>query len=208
MTSLIKYVCSNIIKDIRSGLLIDSELIKQITNKEYMKYLRENIKDDDYQQLKKYLNSGDYNHKKFTFAILQKIKDVPEVKELVFNFWKKSVVYEDKWVVMFNLLDYQDLDEQLHINVFEFIKSNLERWLSDTCNFMTGGEDNKILQAVVERINDSDYPPTKDWVYLLISFSSPDKTSVLNLINKYQNERYPMNRKVKEMFLELYQDYS
>lgn len=199
-----KYICEKIIQDIRNGILLEPEILKYVTNKQYLLYLRGLFVDDDYKYILKYIESNEYAHKRFAFTLLQQIKNNTKVKETVFNYWKNATTYKDKRLVMFNLLDYEDLEFSTHVQIFDFVKSNLDIWLSDTCAFMTNGNIDAILDAVRERISEHKYPPTKHWIYLLIAFSSPSKSSVLDLINEHQSYKYPMNLRVKELFLKLY----
>lgn len=193
-----KYTAIKIINDIRKEVVLDPELVKELSSVPMIDYLREQITKNDVNYLKQYIKSSDNSLVQFAIALLQNVKDEPEIKNELINLWNNSTNYGEKMNVMFRILDYPDLDIKVHHSIFNFVINNWECWINECITWHADGDENKILEAMKIRLKDKRFPLTKAWVYLLMSTASPDKDGSRQLITKYKNKNIPNINKIIE----------
>lgn len=125
------------------------------------------------------------------------MKDDDEIRDALIRMWDESDQYFVKRGLIARLLDY-DIPLDIHRKLFDYIKANWDRYVTDLVVFM-GGIDN-ILGSCKKRIKI--FPLSKAWAYLVVSSASKDRSNLISLLEKYVNSKESINSEVATWILE------
>lgn len=192
MNEILKYSISKIIDDIRNQNKIHAELIDEISELNIIDEMRKLVKEQDIVVFLDYLQFNiDIKLKTLIIDLLQPFKNNDAVKKVLFSIWYESSDYLEKSYLCFRLLDYDDLSEDLHRSIYDFIENNWERFINDSNKWFAKNDINNLLAAMKLRLSDRRFPLTKSWIYLLISTASPDKNGCKNLFEEFKDKQIP-----------------
>ncbi|MDR3666072.1 MAG: hypothetical protein P4L35_04425 [Ignavibacteriaceae bacterium] len=194
------YSAENILMKIRNQNLLEKELVLQLNGRPYIDDLREMISVDDIKYLQIYIESPDNVYKQFALALLQNISSEPLVKDLFFKLWKEAKTYDEKMNVMFRILDYEDLNQEIHENIYQFALQYWDQWINDCIKWQSKNNPDLVIANMTERLNDPRFPYSKKWIYLLIATASRDFDRVLELLDKYAGTNKTLVEKIKAQY--------
>jgi hypothetical protein len=134
--------------------------------------------------------------------LMHPLREEKDVKELLFDLWKSSSSkYNIKMQIMWRILDYEDISEEMHKSIYSFVRSNWEQWINYVVEKF-GGK-NKVLESCQERLQNPAFPKSKAWVYLCIAVGSDNTVEAKNLIENYINSKAPINAIVAKDLLNI-----
>ncbi len=132
-------------------------------------------------------------------SLLRKFDTRADVKSFLLDQWNRFDDFEHRIVLMWRVLDDENLDLNVHENIYTFVKNNKERFMEEIVEWYGGAE--RVLDAVKSRLSDSSFPRTKDWVYLYLATGSSDRNAATELVKSYANSKNGFLRKVVEEVL-------
>ena len=144
-----RYAAKKAIQDLRDGEEIDNALLCYLNSSPLINYCREEITDDDKELLKKIASSKGkaLSLRQFALMLLRQLKSHPDVKNFLYDLWKTSPEYEIKIEVLWSLLSYHDLSEELYNDIRRnFIASDWDKWLPLIVEKL-GGDDKEKVQV-------------------------------------------------------------
>ena len=191
-------VINDIFNTLFSEKEFDTNILYFILKRPYIDLMRERINISDLSKLKELIYSFNPLKRELGLALLQKIKDHPAIKTFLLSLWFESESYDQKMDVMFRILDYQDLSDEIHKDIYEFIQINWDRWITDCIKWHANNNASNILSAVKKRLEDKRFPISKAWIYLLMSTASPYKKETSQLIEKFVNKKIPNYERIIE----------
>ncbi len=198
------YIADKILNDINAGVLINSDLARELNKYPIIDQIRNQVQDNHFSAIARLVTDEASSREVRLFALGLLHKYIrnntfgPQVKSLLYDIWKQGDT-EEKFHVMWRLMDFADLEEPLHNEMFEFVKNNKELTLSKTLNWC--GSEDKILDYAVSRLHNQSFPEAKAWIYLYIGSLSPNKTEARTLMSKYLDCRQSFVRKVANEML-------
>ncbi len=148
---LYRYVAKKAIQDLRNGEEIDHELLSYLNFFPLKNYCRAEIHEGDKELLKETASSKGkpLPLRQFALSLLRQFKDDPDIKNFLYGLWKTSAEYEIKIEVLWTLVSYSDLSEELYNDVrSNFIASDWDKWLPLIVEKLGG--DNKEKAQVKE----------------------------------------------------------
>jgi len=199
------YLAKKVMDDLRNKGSLKPELAKELLQKRFAEHLRNEVQKKDKMMLLSILNSGPVHMRGLVSSLLYKLEIDKAVQQAILELWRKTKKYATKHALLWRLLDFRNdnnqLRDQLHREIYEFIARNWDNFIAFTTSY-SGGSD-RIMGYVMEqleKINKGHFPKEKTWVYLCVACASNDKTSVLKLFDKYKKSEVPI---VKELVNEL-----
>jgi hypothetical protein len=191
---LLDYLCKKVIEDIRQGTTIDDKLLISLNEKKYVQTLRNLVEDSDISILMQMTESSDRGKFLIAINLVRKFVDRPEIKNFLKELWQKNADYERRLVLMWRILDDEELNKKFHEEIYNFVKNNFSRFSTD-CADWHGGAD-RVLESCKLRLSDQSFPRTKDWAYLCIAIGSSNKYSIVKLLKSYESNSDAFVRKV------------
>ena len=144
-----RYAVKKAIQDLRDGEEIDNALLCYLNSSPLINYCREEIREDDKELLKEIASSKGtaLSLRQFALMLLRQLKSHPDVKNFLYDLWKTSPEYEIKIEVLWSLLSYHDLSEELYNDIRRnFIASDWDKWLPLIVEKL-GGDDKEKAQV-------------------------------------------------------------
>jgi hypothetical protein len=184
-----------IVAEIREGKLPPARQCEELCNKPLIDQLRKLIIPDDWAHIRKLCDSDDEYQREFGIALVKNIlKSVPEIKQYLIDFWyREGLKFRDQIALQFTLLNYEDLDPNLHKSLFNFILDDTQRWTEKVLAWEGVGQQGLIDYAHMRLTMP---PKRKHWIYLCCLAVSYDKENAWTLISRYLQDEDPL---VKEM---------
>jgi len=115
----------------------------------------------------------------------------PLVKALFLRKWEEAEKEADYKLQMeflcWRLTDYDDLAEEMHKRIFEEVLKNFG-YFKEQFIFFIGGEQDQVLDAVKQRLNqDPRFPGSKDWLYLCAACAAlePRRKELMALLEEH-----------------------
>lgn len=144
-----RYAAKKVIQDLRDGKEIDNALLYYLNSSPLINYCLEEIREDDKELLKEIASSKGkvLSLRQFALMLLRQFKSHPDVKNFLYDLWKTSPEYEIKIEVLWSLLSYHDLSEELYNDIRRnFIASDWDKWLPLIVEKL-GGDDKEKAQV-------------------------------------------------------------
>ena len=190
---LLKFLSKKLVAEIKKSnfSIIDELGHELLSNFKLIDSLREYIDQEDLNILEKGIESNYVQTRGLFITLLKDYINVEKVSNFLKHIWNKTNDFSEKNKIMFRLLEIDNLDTELLYSFYEFINTNWEKFLSSVV-YRTGGKD-KVMDYVIRRINDCNFPEKKNWVYLCCSLASNDEVAVLNLLNSHKDADYPFD---------------
>lgn len=136
---------------------------------------------------------------------LRPIKDTKEIQDSIYSFWKQSNSREFKFEAIWFLLDYKKASEIVHQDVFNFLVKNKEFVIHYGQN-QEYFRESELIFKTNERINSTDYPETKNWLYLVFALLMSENKNklrfrVLQFIEEFLSNNEVSNKQYVMFFL-------
>lgn len=127
-----RYAAKKALQDLRSREAIDAALQQLLNAYPLFNYCRLEIAEEDKFILKEIAASGqsDLLLRRFALKLLRRFENHQDVKDFFRELWEKSSEYEIKLEVLWSLLSYPDLSEDLYVDIGKhFDAANWDKWL-------------------------------------------------------------------------------
>jgi len=190
-----EYIGKKILDDIRSGTQIQPEIYKKIVTTSVVDHMRENISQQDMIIITALCESKDETSQHLGLALISKFKDYPNVRILLEKLWgSPNLYFYSRQALQARLLDYPDLDTEIHQKLLLFTLENWDKWISEIVMWAGGPE--VVLNYCEERLNNKKTPTSKRWLYVCCAASSSDAIGRRDLIESYSDDADPFMQKV------------
>jgi hypothetical protein len=143
---LYRYIAKKALQDLRNREEIDDALLRYLNSFPLKNYCRAEIYEGDKDLLKEIASSQgkSLSLRQLALCLLREFKNDPDVKNYLYTLWKISSEYELKIEVLWSLLSYSDLSEELHNDIRRnFIASDWDKWLPLIVEKLGGDEKEK-----------------------------------------------------------------
>ena len=198
---ILEYLAKKVVGDLRSNRFVDEELALELNKQPYIDELRIKVEDTDIDLLVKIADSKLYSSVGgLAVTMIQGGARNKKVKELLLRHWKEDNDFECKNYIMFRLLDDPKLDILMHEEIYNFVMDNLDQWINQQVKWINGRD--KIVEFAKGRINNPDFPETKNWVYLCDCLGASDKEGAKELVKRYIDSSASIVARVAKDLLE------
>lgn len=196
------YVADKVIHDLRNGVTFSDEFAVNIIQKPIFDNVIKRVQNGDKEMIMKFINAENPHSSWLGILLSRGIKSEPDIFDILKQKWDLSDEYIVKRAVVSRLLDYKELSREFHFKLYEFVRKNWEKYISDIAYFM-GGREN-VLNGCLDRLNDKFFPKSKAWIYLCVLTFSPEREKVARTIESYISSKSSINSEVaKELLAEL-----
>jgi len=158
----LKYLAAKVIEDILNDKEISEDLAGELNTYPIIDYIRAEVRGSHFERIENFINSASsIEVRRLGISILNNlIKDekyARKIKDFLCSLWRNSD-NETKLYIMWKLLDFSDLENTFHLELYEFVKENWKAWLQKAVDWC-GGKD-KVLDVVTKRLQDPSFPET------------------------------------------------
>lgn len=132
---------------------------------------------------------------------LRNFSKEPNVHQVLSHIFQNSKNIWLKYELIWDVLNYKEIDEETTRSVFDFYISNIKYASTKAAEYYQR-DTNEIFEHLVEtRINSNKYPNTKKWIYVCDLFFSNETHKVLSYLNKIiegniEDLNYPFAKEV------------
>ena len=141
-----RYAARKAIEDLRNRETIDETLLPLLNTHPLFNYCRDQITEADKSLLMETASSGQnaLPVRRLALKLLRRFEQHQDIKDFFYAFWKKSSEYEIKLEVLWSLLSYSDLSEELYADIGRhFDAANWDKWLPLIVEKLEGDTDEK-----------------------------------------------------------------
>jgi ABC-type nitrate/sulfonate/bicarbonate transport system ATPase subunit len=144
---------------LQNDILIDANRSKLLDRDEFDKTLNEIIES---------VNQNNENNKVVFEKIqqLRSLKNDPKVQEQMYDLWKKSLSKEFKFEALWFLTDFSFISTNVQEDIYQFILEN-DDFIIDYGQNQEYFIQSELLLKTKNRIENPEYPETKNWLYLV-----------------------------------------
>jgi hypothetical protein len=199
---LCRYLSKKAIDDLRNNKQLDEDLADALNSYPLLDCQRKHIIIEDKGWLKSLASSSQSHIAELCINLMHPLREEKDIKELLFDLWESSSSkYNIKMQIMWRILDYEEISEEMHKSIYSFVRSNWEKWINYVVEKF-GGK-NKVLESCQERLQNPAFPKSKAWVYLCIAVGSDNTVEAKNLIENYINSKASINTVVAKDLLNI-----
>ncbi len=150
-----RYAAKKALQDLRSGVAIDGVVLHLLNTYPLFKYCRQETGEDDKGILKD-IAAGthhDISLRRFCIKLLRQFEHHQDIKDFFYDLWEKSSDYEIKLEVLWSLLSYGDLSEEIYAGISKhFDAANWDKWLPLIVEKLEGDTEEKThVQELMKR---------------------------------------------------------
>ncbi|PKN19670.1 MAG: hypothetical protein CVU71_04660 [Deltaproteobacteria bacterium HGW-Deltaproteobacteria-6] len=141
-----RYAAKKALQDLRNGEALDEALISHLNEHPLLGYCSDAVKKDDKNILKKNAAATDNPLllRRFCLKLLRPFGNERDVRDFSYELWKTSTDYEIKLEVLWSLLSYQDLAEEIYADISRhFDAANWDKWLPLIVEKLEGDKEEK-----------------------------------------------------------------
>ncbi|MEE9912710.1 MAG: hypothetical protein K4571_13435 [Deltaproteobacteria bacterium] len=141
------YAAQKALQDLRTGKPIDPALQQLLNTYPLFNYCRLEVTEEDKPVLKDVAASpqSDLLLRRFALKLLHRFEHHADVKAFFCELWGKSSEYEIKLEVLWSLLSYPDLSEDLYADIGRhFDAANWDKWLPLIVEKLEGDSEEKV----------------------------------------------------------------
>jgi hypothetical protein len=150
-----RYAAKKAIQDLRSGEVLDAALITHLNEPPLIGYCCESVKKEDKNMLKKKAVASDNSIplRRLCLKLLRPFGKDRDVRDFSYELWKTSTDYEIKLEVLWSLLSYQDLADEIYADISRhFDAANWDKWLPLIMQKLEGDKEEKNhVQELMKR---------------------------------------------------------
>jgi len=171
---MLEYLAQKVVDDLRAGVALDEALGVELTQYPQIDYLRQQVATQDVEMLLRTANSTNQGMRALAHALMPRLQQDERIREYLLWQWRDTPRedYAQCRRLMWLLLNYDDLDTDIHREIYDFICCHLEHWLEDVVIWCGGPAE--VLPAVQARLADPLFPESKAWVYLMCGLAEED----------------------------------
>ncbi len=143
---LYRYAARKALQDLRSHETIESPLLQLLNTYPLFNYCRLETTEDDKTLLKEIVADGQNQLllRRFCLKLLRQFEHQQDVKAFFYDLWIKSFDYEIKLEVLWSLLGYNDLTENIYADISKhFDAANWDKWLPLIVEKLEGNTEEK-----------------------------------------------------------------
>lgn len=141
-----QYAAKKALQDLRNGEGLDASLLQYLNEHPLLDYCRDAVHENDKDILKKtaLLKENPLPLRRLCLKLLRPFGADQDVKDFSYELWKTSVDYEIKLEVLWSLLSYQDLAEEIYADIGRhFDAANWDKWLPLIVEKLEGDKEEK-----------------------------------------------------------------
>lgn len=141
-----RYAAQKALQDLRNGAPLDTALQQLLNTYPLFNYCRLETAEEDKSMLKDIAASAqnDLLLRRFALKLLHRFEQDQDVKDFFRELWGRSSEYEIKLEVLWGLLSYPDLSEELYADIGRhFDAANWDKWLPLIVEKLEGDADEK-----------------------------------------------------------------
>ena len=181
-TVIFSYLAKKVIEDIRKGSL-KPDIALALRINPLNDYIRPMLTEDDVEHITKLLKDKSDEIKAFALMISRPFQKNESVKQAISDLWKKD---KGSFLVGFDtiyrLLEYEDITSKHRNEFFDYIKEHWAEWRKKLISCYP--EPSRIIPGAKSRIENTDFPEWKKWIYLIEIACSPEKDTAKVFLNK------------------------
>ena len=143
---LYRYAAKKALQDLRNGEPVEAALQQILNGYPLFNYCQAEISEKDKTVLKNLAASDrqDLLLRRFAIRLLRRFEDHPDVKDFLRELWEKSTEYEIKLEVLWSLLSYADLSDEMYADISRhFDAANWDKWLPLIVEKLEGDSEEK-----------------------------------------------------------------
>ncbi len=141
-----RYAAKKALQDLRNGEPLDTSLQQILNSYPLFNYCQMEITEEDKPILKNVAGSEkqDVLLRRLALKLLRRFEHHPDVKDFLHELWEKSSEYEIKLEVLWSLLSYTDLSEDMYEDISRhFDAANWDKWLPLIVEKLEGDSEEK-----------------------------------------------------------------
>lgn len=141
-----RYVAKKALQDLRTGTSIEGPVLQLLNHYPLFNYCRQETTEIDKTILKDIAAAGqnELPLRRFCLKLLRQFEQHQDIKDFFQELWKKSSEYEIKLEVLWSLLSYGDLSEDIYAGISEhFDAANWDKWLPLIVEKLEGDSEEK-----------------------------------------------------------------
>jgi len=141
-----RYAAKKAMQDLRCGEALDAALIAHLNDHPLLGYCGEAVKEDDKKILMKNAAASEnpLSLRRLCLKLLRPFGHDRDVRDFSYELWKTSTDYEIKLEVLWSLLSYQDLAEEIYADISRhFDAANWDKWLPLIVEKLEGDKEEK-----------------------------------------------------------------
>jgi hypothetical protein len=141
-----QYAAKKALQDLRKGEALGDALLQHLNEHPLLDYCRDAVNQDDKSMLKNNasMTENPLPLRRLCLKLLRPFGADQDIKDFSYELWKTSVDYEIKLEVLWSLLSYQDLAEEIYADIGRhFDAANWDKWLPLIVEKLEGDKDEK-----------------------------------------------------------------
>lgn len=196
---VLDYLVQHAVQDFREGINLDDPLCTDLNSVTFAKHLRKQIKDQDAEWLVSLLSSESPIQRKLALDMTKPVANHPVVKSALINMWDDEEDESVKLSLIFAILNIKNLNEDQHRKVFYWIRDHEEPFKETVAEWYGGDE--KILNTVKMRSEDSSFVKAGNWIYMCCALPSNNMIGAREFVGNFQGNNGTLTDEVKEYAL-------
>ncbi len=192
---IINYLSEKVIADLRIGKHLSPIIYQWCNRYSVIGYFRARIDLTDLNMILTLFDSEEKELRYFAISLSKNIVEQETIRKKLFEIWQDAVSnYSLRREVMWRILDIQKLPKDTHKDIYNFVLLNWDNWAKDTLKFY--GDENSVLDAIINRSKDSSYIEDKHWIYICLATLSTKKERAKQFVSKYLDSKVTINSMV------------
>lgn len=162
--NILSYLADCILNDIRSGERLEPLLLTQLISRDFLTVVRRKINEKDADWLERSL-ANKTELLDFALAVVGPLQNTNNFRILLNKLWAdKALSFSATNSLIYRLLDFHDLPEEMHHEIYRFLSKHRDVWKNYVIDFYQGID--KCTQGSLQRLESDDFPLSKKWIYL------------------------------------------
>jgi len=196
---VLDYLAQHAVQDLREGISLDDALSTDLNSVTFAHHLRKQIKDQDADWLVSLLSSDSPIQRKLALDMTKPVANYPVVENALISMWDEEEDELVKLSLVFAILNIKNLNEELHRKVFYWIRDHEEPFKKTVAEWY-GGEE-KILNTVKIRSEDSSLVKAGNWIYMPCALASNNMGGAREFVSNFQGNGGTLIEEVREYAL-------
>lgn len=141
-----QYAAKKALEDLRKDEALDGGLVLHLNEHPLLDYCRDAVHPDDKDMLRKNARKREnpLPLRRLCLRLLQPFRADQDIKDFSYELWKTATDYEIKLEVLWSLLSYQDLAEEIYTDIGKhFDAANWDKWLPLIVEKLEGDSEEK-----------------------------------------------------------------
>jgi len=196
---VLNYLAQHVVQDFREGINLDDALCTDLNSVTFAQHLRMQIKDQDADWLVSLLSSDSPIQRKLALDMTKPVANHPVVRSALISMWDEEEDESVRLSLVFAILNIKNLNEEQHKKIFYWIRDHEEPF-KETVAEWYGGEE-KILNTVKMRSEDSSFVKAGNWIYMCCALASNNKSGAREFVGDFQGDNGTFIGEVREYAL-------